>query len=160
MLIRPSSSSSGIATRYLLSSAILCLLSVLAPARAMGADDQDIINYRELIMKQLDAEAGAIGMILSGQIPSDSLTQQCKAVAASAKSTLKAFEPKVPGGEAKADVWAKWDDFSKRMKAFEQAADDMAKASEGNNVNAVTERVIAALPCKDCHDVYRNKKDK
>jgi cytochrome c556 len=122
------------------------------------ADDQDAIDYRQLIMKQLDAEAAALGMISSGQVPPDSLTFQSRALANSAKSALKAFEPKVAGGEAKPEVWAKWDDFSKRMQVFAQKSEEMAKVSESGNVQKVTELMTDALACKACHDVYRQKK--
>lgn len=132
----------------------------LGSQRIARADDDDAISYRQLIMKELDAESAALGMIVSGQVPPDSLSLQAKAIANSAKSALKAFEPKVPGGAAKPEVWSKWDDFSKRMQTFAQKSEEMAKVSEGGNVQAVTELMIAALPCKDCHDIYRAKKDK
>lgn len=138
--------------------ALLLPVLLLCGQLAAHADDQDIIDYRELIMKQLDAEAAALGMIASGQIPPDSLSFQAKALANSAKSALKAFEPKVLGGEAKPEVWSKWDDFSKRMQTFAQKADEMAKVSESGNVQKVTELMIDAMPCKSCHDVYRQKK--
>jgi cytochrome c556 len=127
-------------------------------AQTARADDDDAISYRQLIMKELDAESSALGMIVSGQVPPDALSLQAKAIAISAKSALKAFEPKVPGGAAKPEVWAKWDDFSKRMQTFAQKSEEMAKVSEGGNVQAVTELMIGALPCKECHDVYRVKK--
>jgi cytochrome c556 len=131
---------------------------MLGLQQAAHAENQDAIDYRELIMKELDAEAAALGMIVSGQVPPDALSPQAKAIANSAKSALKAFEPKVPGGEAKPDVWSKWDDFAKRMQAFAQKSEEMAKVSESGNVAAVTELMEAALPCKGCHDVYRVKK--
>jgi cytochrome c556 len=137
---------------------VLLAALVLNCAQTARADDDDAISYRQLIMKELDAESSALGMIVSGQVPPDALSLQAKAVALSAKSALKAFEPKVPGGAAKPEVWAKWDDFSKRMQTFAQKSEEMAKVSEGGNVQAVTELMIAALPCKECHDVYRVKK--
>jgi cytochrome c556 len=138
--------------------ALLLPILLLGNQLTAQADDQDVIDYRELIMKQLDAEAAALGMIVSGQVPPDALSFQAKAIANSAKSALKAFEPKVPGGEAKPEVWAKWDDFAKRMQTFAQKSEAMAKVSESGNVQAVTELMIDALPCKACHDVYRKKK--
>ena len=138
--------------------ALLLPIFLLGFQAAAHAEDQDTIDYRELIMKQLDAESAALGMIVSGQVPPDSLSLQAKAIALSAKSALKAFEPKVPGGEAKPEVWAKWDDFSKRMQRFAQKTEEMAKVSESGNVQKVTELMIDALPCKSCHDVYRTKK--
>jgi cytochrome c556 len=137
---------------------LLVAILTLGFQQTAHADDQDVIDYRELIMKELDAEAAALGMIVSGQVPPDALALQARAVASSAKSALKAFEPKVPGGEAKPEVWSKWDDFSKRMQTFAQKSEEMAKVSEGGNVQAVTELMIDALPCKGCHDIYRTKK--
>jgi cytochrome c556 len=122
------------------------------------ADDQDAIDYRQLIMKQLDAESAALGMMVSGQVPPDSLGLEARSVANAAKAALKAFKPNVPGGESKPEVWSKWDDFSKRMELFAKNADEMAKVAETGNVPKVTELMIGALPCKDCHDTYRNKK--
>ena len=140
--------------------ALSLMIFLLGFQQAAHAEDQDTIDYRQLIMKELDAESAALGMIASGQIPPDSLTLQARAIANSAKSALKAFEPKVPGGEAKPEVWAKWDDFSKRMQTFAQKTEEMAKVSESGNVQKVTELMIDALPCKACHDVYRQKKSK
>jgi cytochrome c556 len=138
--------------------AVLPLLLALGPMQTAIADDDDVISYRQLIMKELDAEAAALGMIVSGQIPPDSMALQAKAIANSANSALKAFEPKVPGGEAKPEVWSKWDDFSQRMQTFAKKSAEMAKVSESGNVASVTELMIDALPCKGCHDVYRTKK--
>jgi cytochrome c556 len=138
--------------------ALLLPLFLLGLQRAAHAEDQDTIDYRQAIMKQLDAEAAAIGMIVSGQVPADSLALQAKALVNSAKSALKAFEPKVPGGEAKPEVWTKWDDFSKRMQTFAQKSEEMAKVSESGDLQRVTELVTDAMPCKACHEVYRNKK--
>jgi len=137
---------------------MLPLLLALGPMQTAIADDDDVISYRQLIMKELDAEAAALGMIVSGQIPPDSMALQARAIANSANSALKAFEPKVPGGEAKPEVWSKWDDFSQRMQTFAKKSAEMAKVSENGNVATVTELMIDALPCKGCHDVYRTKK--
>jgi len=136
----------------------LLLLFMLGWQTVALADDQDLIDYRQLIMKQLDAEATALGMMVSGQIPPDALSLEAKSIANAAQAALKAFEPKVPGGEAKPDVWAKWPDFQKRIQEFAKKSAEMAKVSENGDVAAVTGLMVDALPCKECHDVYRNKK--
>jgi cytochrome c556 len=137
---------------------LLSAVLSLACLQVAVADDEDVITYRQLIMKQLDSESAALGMIVSGQIPPDSLALQAKATANSARSALKAFEPKVLGGESKPEVWSKWADFSKRMEVFAKNTAEMAKVSETGNVAKVTELMIDALPCKECHDLYRTKK--
>ena len=135
---------------------------VFAGVMAAGvarADDKDVIDYREHIMKTLEEQTAAIGMIVSTQIPPDNIAQHANAIALAAKMALKSFEPKVPGGQAKPDVWAKWDDFSAKMKKFEANSQKMADAAnKGANVGEITEMLIDALPCKDCHDTYRDEK--
>jgi cytochrome c556 len=130
----------------------------LAGLEAAHADDQDAIDYRQLIMKQLDAEASALGMMVSGQVPPDSMALEARSVVNAAKAALKAFEPKVPGGEAKPEVWSNWADFSKRMQAFAHDAEEMAKVAETGSVPKTMEAMVPGLPCKSCHEVYRNKK--
>ena len=142
------------ATKILVSGLVL----IFATDHYAYADDQDVITYRQMIMKELDAEAGALGMIVSGQIPPDSLSLQTRAIVISAKSALKAFESKVPGGGSRPEVWSKWDDFSRRIQSFGQKAEAMAKAGETGNMATVMELIDAAMPCKQCHDVYRVKK--
>jgi cytochrome c556 len=139
---------------------LLLMLSVLmtAVSTTVLADDDDVITYRQLVMKEMDAESSALGMMVSGQIPPDALASQARALAFSTKASLKAFEPKVPGGEAKADVWAKWDDFAKRLQLLVQKTDEMAKVAESGNLAAFSEKMTDALTCKQCHDIYRNKK--
>jgi cytochrome c556 len=123
------------------------------------ADDEDVITYRQLIMKEMDAESSALGMMLAGQAPQDALGTQARALSLSAKAALKAFQPKVAGGEAKADVWAKWDDFSKRLQTFVQGTDELAKVADSGSINAFSEKMTDALTCKQCHDTYRVKKN-
>jgi len=132
-------------------------LILVAQSTAM-ADEDDAITYRQLIMKEMDAESSALGMIVSGQIPPDALASQTKALALSAKAALKAFEPKVPGGDAKPEVWSKWDDFSKRMQALVQNTDELTKTAEGGNLSVFAEKMTDALTCKQCHETYRVKK--
>lgn len=135
---------------------------VFAGVMAAGvarADDKDVIDYREHIMKTLEEQTAAIGMIVSTQIPPDNIAAHANAIALAAKMALKSFEPKVPGGQAKPDVWAKWDDFSSKMKKFEANSQKMADAAnKGANIGEITEMLIDALPCKDCHDTYRDEK--
>jgi cytochrome c556 len=137
---------------------LLVAMLTIVYQQAGHADDQDVIDYRQLIMKQLDAESQALGMMVSGQIPPDSLALEARSIANAAKAAVKAFEPKVLGGEAKPEVWAHWEDFSKRLQSFARDSDEMAKVAETGNVAKVTELMITALPCKECHDTYRNKK--
>jgi cytochrome c556 len=138
----------------------ICCAAMLALALpgAVFADNKDVIDYREHIMNTLNEQAAAAGMILSGAVPDDNLTAHLEAIALSARIALKAFQAKVPGGEAKPEVWANWADFSKRMTEFAQKTDELAKMAKTGNKDAVFSNVVDALSCKSCHDTYRNEK--
>ena len=66
------------------------------------ADDQDVIDYRRHIMETLDAQVRALGMIMSGAIPDDNVVAHIDIIAQTAATALKAFEPKVEGGDSQA----------------------------------------------------------
>ena len=105
--------------------AIFILALASLPARA---DDQDVIDYRTHVMKTLGEQMGAIGMILENKAPADNLALHLKVLAVTATQAKKAFEPKVPGGNAKPEVWANWPDFSKRLDELVAATAELAAA--------------------------------
>jgi cytochrome c556 len=137
----------------------IALGAIFLPA-IVSADDQDVIDYREHIMRTLDEQSAALGMILSTVIPGDNTAAHLRVIALTAQIALKAFEPKVLGGEAKPDVWSNWADFSKRMNEFaKNTALVAAQAKEkGSEDPALAEKVVDALSCKSCHDAYRKEK--
>ena len=123
-----------------------------------GAADKDVVDYRQHIMKSLEEQTAALGQILSGAGPAENTVSHMETIALSASTALKAFEPKVPGGAAKPEVWKDWADFSKRMKDFADKSAEMAKIGREQGADQAAMKVIEALPCKGCHDVYRDEK--
>jgi cytochrome c556 len=121
-------------------------------------DAADAVQYRRHVMSSLDAQASALGQILSMDIPDANLASHLQVIAVTAAGALKAFEPKVPGGEAKPDVWSNWADFSQKMNDFAQKTAAAAKVAQGKGNNAALAGVMDALTCKGCHDTYREKK--
>lgn len=137
---------------------LMALIGILQ-TRAAIADDKAVIEYREHVMKALDGQAAALGQIVSGAIPDDNAATHMEALALTASIALRAFEPKVPGGEAKAEVWSNWPDFSKRMKEFAQKTADAARAIKAKGKDAdLPTLVVDALNCKSCHEAYRKEK--
>lgn len=136
----------------------LLVLSLL-PTASM-ADDQDVIDYRRHIMETLKAQTAALGMIMSGAIPDDNVIAHIDILAATAATALKSFEPKVEGGDAKAEVWAQWDDFSARMNDFAAKTAAMSRTAHEKGKDEALLQVMDALTCKQCHDTYRVKKPK
>jgi len=133
------------------------LLALSLLPTASSADDQDVIDYRRHIMETLKAQTAALGMIMSGAIPDDNAVAHMDIIAATAATALKAFEPHVDGGDAKAEVWSKWDDFSARMNEFAAKTAAMAKTAHEKGKDEALAQSVDALTCKQCHDVYREK---
>lgn len=125
-----------------------------------AADDQDVIDYRRHIMETLKSQTAALGMIMSGAIPDDNAVAHIDIIAGTAAIALKSFEPKVEGGDAKAEVWANWDDFSARMNEFAGKTAAMSKTAHEKGKDEALLQAMDALSCKQCHDDYRVKKPK
>ncbi len=142
---------------YAGSFALAALLVAASPA-SVRADDKDVIDYRQHIMKSLDAQVAALGQILTTVIPDTNLASHLEVIALTASQGLKSFEPKVPGGESKPEVWAKWDDFSKRMNDFARLTREAATIAKTKGNQEAANFVVDALTCKQCHDLYREKK--
>jgi len=132
--------------------AVLCVLAG-ACVPAIG-DEQDSIDYRQHVMKTLQQQTSAIGMIIQKRAPAANLTVHAKVLALAAGTAKKTFETKAAGGGAKPEVWTNAADFAKRMEAMIAATDDLAKAA-GGGPQAVNPKYQALMTtCKGCHDIY------
>jgi cytochrome c556 len=69
-----------------------------------------------------------------------------------------AFEAQVPDGRARPEVWSKYDAYRQEMQAFADNAAKMAERGQAGDLSGVTALAIDAMPCKQCHDVYRASK--
>lgn len=138
-------------------SSFVFVLALMWPT-APRADDQDVIDYRQHIMKTINEEAEAIAQILQQKIPPDDFATHAEILAITAATAKKAFEAKVPGGEAKPVVWANWNDFAKRLDNLTAATVDLAKTAKEGGMAAAAPKVQSALTCNSCHEIYREKK--
>lgn len=144
-------------------SRVFCVLFVLAVVAgsdfslAHAAEDSDVIQYRQNLMKAIDAQTAALGMILSGAAPAENLVSHLETIALVAASMPASFEAKVEGGEASPEIWTKWADFSQRMNAFVTSTASIAKTAKAQGQDAIMSELATALSCKACHDLYRTK---
>ena len=133
----------------------LACASMLASAPVVRADDDDLIDYRQHIMKTMQEQVAAIDMILKQRAPGENLSIHVKVLASAASTAKSAFQPKVPGGEAKPEVWTNWTDFASRLDKQVAALGDLDKATSSGGSTAAGPKVQAALSCDGCHDAYR-----
>jgi cytochrome c556 len=130
--------------------AALIAVALAAPLRVV-ADDDDTVEYRRHIMASLGEQMDALAMIVQHRAPADNFAVHAQTLAVIAATGKKAFEPKVPGGNSKPEVWSQWADFSKRLDALVASTGDLAKTG---GVAAAGAKVDAASMCKSCHDTY------
>jgi cytochrome c556 len=119
------------------------------------AEAQGIIFERQQTMLQLEKDSDLMGRIVAGLVPADKMAETARAIARGAKDAYEDFKPNLPGGRAKPEIWSNWPDYSQRMESFVRNSDAMSKAAEKGNVSVVISMLGDALPCKQCHDVYR-----
>jgi cytochrome c556 len=136
----------------------LALILVVSAPVSIHADDQDVVDYRQHIMKTMGEQEAAIDMILEQKAPADNFATHARILAVTAATAKKAFEAKVLGGRAKPEVWTQWPDFAKRLDSLASATDDLAKIASNGGVAAARAKVSAALACKGCHDTYLGEK--
>jgi cytochrome c556 len=119
---------------------------------------EGIIFERHNIMLQIGKDAELLGEIAAGIKPPDKLAEVTKAIADSAEAAKGAFVPNVPGGRAKPEIWTNWPDYSRRMNEFSVNAKQLAELGGKEDLTSVTNALGSALPCKECHDIYRGPK--
>lgn len=130
-----------------------------AASVASSKEEADgIVFERQNIMLQIGKDAELLGEIAAGIKPPDKLAEVTRSIADSAEAAKVAFEPSVPGGRAKPEVWTNWTDYSRRMNEFATNAKQLANLGAKGDLDGVTNGLGSALPCKECHDVYRAPK--
>jgi cytochrome c556 len=122
------------------------------------SDDEDIIEYRQYIMKTLGDQAAIVSMILQERAPPDDFATHLEILANAASTAKKAFEPEAQGGDAKPEVWEQWQDFSERMDKLAAATRTLADAARTGGIAEAGPMVRETFTCKSCHDTYRQPK--
>lgn len=136
-------------------SALVMAAAATAPAYAQQRDE-DVIAYRQEIMKTMGAQSTMIGMVLAGMVPDKLLYTHFEVLLNSVRQAKQAFEPNVPGGNALPALWAKHADFNAKLDGAEQniiKAIEIAKKDGAGGQSG--EAAVAALSCKGCHDLYK-----
>lgn len=148
----------AIGSAVLLAAASFATSMAAADAGPSPEEREGMIFERQQIMDQLNRDGELLGQIAAGIAPAGKLAQTTRSIANGARDSLESFRTRLPGGRAKPEVWSNSADFMQRMEVFARNSEAMAKAGETGNVVAVTELMIEAMPCKQCHDRYREPK--
>jgi cytochrome c556 len=120
----------------------------------------DVIEKRQDVMKGQSAAAKAI----KGAVESkDYATIETKAkdLMGSSEKIPDLFPKGSTKGKtkAKAEIWDKWDDFTKNAKNLNKAASELGAAAKAKDDDAVGVKVKAVSEaCGNCHKAFRAEK--
>ncbi len=129
-------------------------------ADVSAAEPEDIIKYRQSVMKSVGGHMGALAQIARGKVDyPDDASYHAQSVARSMKTVESLFPPDSDFGETRAldDIWSKPDDFKKVAERAAQAANEMAEAYANGSPDAA--EIFEALgdACKACHKDFRQE---
>ncbi len=121
---------------------------------------EDIIEKRQKLMKSNSAAAKAIKKAVEEK---DYATVEVKAkdIMGNAEKISDLFPKGSTKGKtkAKAEIWEKWDEFSKNPGKLKKAASELADAAKAGDEAGVTAKVKALSgACKGCHEPFRAEK--
>lgn len=132
-----------------------------APVNA--ADDAaSVISYRQKVMSAIGAHMGSIGAVLKGEVSfSGHVADHARSLQAMSMVAADIFPPGSGDGEtrAKAEIWQKWADFEKGLKAFQDATGKLVEAADSGDMAAVGAAMgNLGEACGGCHKPFRKPK--
>lgn len=148
--------------KRLICSLPLMATAVLAPP-STAAEPQDIIKYRQAVMKSQGGHMGAAAQIIKGKVDFGSdLQYHATALAASSTGLAKLFPKGSDFGEtrAKTEIWTNAAEFEKASKDAENKASAFLAAAKSNDTAAIAKTFgDLSETCKGCHKKFREKKE-
>ncbi len=140
---------------------ILLASACLMAGTAFAAEPEDIIKYRQNVMKSNGAHMAAANAIITGKVDfKGQLGDHAKALQAINKDVASLFPKDSDFGETKAldAVWKNSADFQKRAKDAKQKADAFARTvAAGDSKNYAARFKELSDSCKACHKDYRKE---
>ena len=148
--------------KNLFTHAVCVLFLAGAFAAQAESEPEDLIKYRQNVMKSSGANAAAATAIVQGKVSEfkERLRDHAQALVTSTKNIPALFPKGSDFGETEAldAVWKKPDDFAKRAKDAQAKAVAFEKAVAANDTKAYAAKLKdLAESCKACHKDYRKE---
>lgn len=130
---------------------------------ARAQEDEALVKYRQMIMKTLGVNMGAIGAILKNKLPfTQNIATHAKALQAASTLAEGAFEKKITEGktDAKPEIWQQWEKFAAAAKQLGEESGtlaEIAQSGDGDAIGAQVKKVGEA--CGACHKPFRKPKE-
>lgn len=139
-------------------------LLVFPVVTSAESDPEDIIKYRQNVMKANGANMAAMASILQGKTPEyrDRLGDHARGVQAGTKNIPALFPQGSDFGDTEAleSVWKDTAGFKKHSDDTSKKADALAKAVAGGDTKAIQARFRELSDsCKACHKDFRKEQE-
>ena len=139
------------------------VLVLLAPLALKAAEPEDIIKYRQNMMKAIGGHTAAAGSIVQGKVNyKHQLADHARALQALISDIPGLFPKDSDFGDTKAkdEVWSKRAEFEKRAQDTKTKIDSFAKALPGGNQQTIDASFKeVGESCKACHKDFRKKEE-
>ncbi len=141
-------------------------VAVVVVASAAAADVAGVVQARQGHFKEIGKAAKAMSEQLKSPTPSVPLIQasvkQIDALAPQVPSWFPAGSGPAAGvkTQAKAEIWAKPDEFKRDAAAFGDAAHKLDLVAAGGDLSAIRAQAqVMGQTCKTCHEAFRQRDD-
>ena len=131
---------------------------------ALAADEpENVLKYRQNLMKSVGANISNIAMVAKGEV---TFVGNVAANARAIRDGLDAAGPLFPEGTGKEAgktralpaIWERNAEFVDALKASQAAAADMVTAAETNDLGQIRQAIGAlGKTCGGCHDNFREE---
>ena len=153
---------------YGLTAAVCACFLVAAPLQSASAADP--IKIRRAVMKELSGHSKAFKKFFKGGKTKKAIARagtagdlvfRAMAIASLADRVPSLFPKGSDKGKtrAKAEIWQKWADFEKAVKAFQDATGKLVEAADSGDMAAVGAAMgNLGQACGGCHKPFRKPK--
>jgi len=136
--------------------------AAFAASALAHSPEEDAVEYRQGLMTVIGWNFGPLGAMVKGKKPFDAsaFALHAERIAYLSDQVVEGFpkgSDKAAHTDAKAALWANFDDFSDKAKAFNtesRALAEVARSKDEAKMKAQFKKVAEA--CKACHEKYKN----
>ena len=140
---------------------VVAAAAVAATAFAHSKEEA-AVDYRMGLMTVVSWNFGPLSAMVKGKAPFDAneFARRADRVAYLSDQLIEGFPKGSDKGEhteAKAAIWANFDDFTEKAKTFNSEAKALAEVAKGKDEAKDKEQFKkVAAACKACHEKYKN----
>ncbi len=139
---------------------LLSMAAVLLFAPVHATDPEDLIDYRNSVMRAIGGHSAAAVAIVRGQVEHDEhLPHHAEALVTTTRMIAALFPAESAEGDtdALARIWEEPEAFSAAIANTEQAAEAFLTAvNEGGDVGSAMRDL--GMSCRSCHEDYRARR--